>query len=59
MTRSGADGTASHDARGRWSQTGDTLTFEVEIRSSVDAPVPTTGTVRDERLELVGFGTFG
>ncbi len=59
MTRSGDGGTASHDARGRWNQTGDTLTFETEIRSDVSAPVPTTGTVSGDRLELAGFGTFG
>ena len=53
-----AGGAASHDARGRWTQTGDTITFEIIDRSSEDAPVPNTATVRGDRLEIAGFGTF-
>jgi len=57
ISRSAADGISSHDARGRWKRTGDTIEFETEV-SSEGAPVPTTATVRDERLEVAGFGTF-
>jgi len=59
ISRSEAAGSAaSHDARGRWTQTGETITFEIIDRSSDDAPVPITATMRDDRLEIAGFGTF-
>ena len=59
MAVPGETGTATHDARGRWSRTGDTVTFEITLRSSESAPVPTTATMTGDRLELAGFGTFG
>ncbi|MBA2538898.1 MAG: hypothetical protein H0V17_04620 [Deltaproteobacteria bacterium] len=59
ISRSEADGGAvSHDARGHWTQSGDTITFEIAVRSSEEAPVPITATVVGDRLEIAGFGTF-
>ncbi len=58
VTRSDESGTASHTARGTWTRSGDMLVFEIIDRSG-DCALPTTGTLRGDRLELVGFGTFG
>lgn len=58
ISRSAADGGASsHDARGRWSQIADTITFEIIDRSE-EAPVPITATVVGDRLDVTGFGWF-
>ncbi|VTR95107.1 unnamed protein product [Gemmata massiliana] len=43
---------------GRWTRTGDTITFEMIQKPMDYQPVPTTATVVGDTLEMNGVGTF-
>ena len=46
-------------AAGRWTQTGDTITFEIKEKSSSYPRMPTTATVVGGLLDVAHFGMFG
>ncbi len=45
-------------AAGRWTRTGDTITFVVKEKSNSYPRVPTTATVKGDSLDVAGFGMF-
>ncbi len=53
----GKGGSTSREAHGRWTQTGDDITFVVE-HVEPGCPVPTRATDKPCSVEVEGFGEF-